>query len=51
VDAGVAVGHLQVWQDDRLLQETPLYTAEAVGRGPLHRRAFDALTELVFGWI
>jgi serine-type D-Ala-D-Ala carboxypeptidase (penicillin-binding protein 5/6) len=51
VEAGVAVGHLQVWQDDRLLQETPLYTAEAVGRGPLHRRAFDALTELVFGWI
>lgn len=50
-EAGVQVGHLQVWQDDRLIQETPLYTAEAVGRGPLHRRAFDALTELVFGWI
>jgi D-alanyl-D-alanine carboxypeptidase (penicillin-binding protein 5/6) len=51
VEAGVQVGHLQVWQDDRLIQETPLYTAEAVARGPLHRRAFDALTELVFGWI
>jgi serine-type D-Ala-D-Ala carboxypeptidase (penicillin-binding protein 5/6) len=50
-DAGVRVGQLQVWQEDRLLQETPLYTAEAVGRGPLHRRALDALTELVFGWI
>lgn len=51
VEAGAQVGHLQVWQDDRLIQETPLYTAEAVNRGPLHRRAFDALTELVFGWI
>ena len=51
VEAGAEVGHLQVWQEERLLQETPLYTAEAVGRGPLHRRAFDALTELVFGWI
>lgn len=51
VDAGVQVGRLQVWQDDRLIQETPLYTAEAVGRGQLHQRALDALGELVFGWI
>lgn len=51
VEAGTQVGHLKVWSGDRLIQETPLYTAEAVGAGPLHSRALDALGELLFGWL
>ena len=47
----MTVGALKVWDGDRLIQETPLYTAEAVGRGPLHSRALDALGELLFGWL
>jgi D-alanyl-D-alanine carboxypeptidase (penicillin-binding protein 5/6) len=51
VDAGVEVGSLKVWSDDRLIQETPLFTADSVGRGSLHSRALDALGELLFGWL
>ncbi len=51
VEAGVRVGAFKVWEGERLIQETPLYTAQAVGRGPLHSRALDALGELVFGWL
>jgi D-alanyl-D-alanine carboxypeptidase (penicillin-binding protein 5/6) len=51
VEAGKRVGTLKVWAGERLIQETPLYTAQAVGRGPLHSRALDALGELVFGWL
>ncbi|WP_414833608.1 D-alanyl-D-alanine carboxypeptidase family protein [Afifella sp. YEN Y35] len=51
VQADMRVGSLKVWQGDRLIQETPLYTAEAVGRGTLHQRAFDALGELLLGWL
>jgi D-alanyl-D-alanine carboxypeptidase (penicillin-binding protein 5/6) len=51
VEAGQRVGALRIWNGDRLIQETPLYTAEAVARGPLHSRALDALGELLFGWL
>ena len=51
VEAGVEVGTLKVWSGDRLIQETPLFTAAAVGRGSLHARALDALGELLFGWL
>jgi len=51
VAEGVEVGAFKVWDGDRLIQETPLYTAQAVGRGPLHARALDALGELLFGWL
>jgi D-alanyl-D-alanine carboxypeptidase (penicillin-binding protein 5/6) len=51
VEAGAQVGALRVWVGDRLIQETPLYTAAAVAKGPLQRRALDALGELVFGWM
>lgn len=47
---GMRVGAFKVWQGDRLIQETPVYTAAAVARGPLHRRALDALGELLLGW-
>jgi serine-type D-Ala-D-Ala carboxypeptidase (penicillin-binding protein 5/6) len=51
VAEGTRVGSFNVWRGEQLIQETPLYTAEAVDTGPLHRRAFDALSELLFGWI
>jgi D-alanyl-D-alanine carboxypeptidase (penicillin-binding protein 5/6) len=51
VEEGMRVGALKVWSDERLIQETPLYTAQAVGRGPLHSRALDAIGELLFGWL
>jgi D-alanyl-D-alanine carboxypeptidase (penicillin-binding protein 5/6) len=51
VKAGLRVGVLKVWQGDRLIQETPLFTAESVGEGELHQRAIDALQELLLGWL
>ena len=51
VQAGVPVGKLKVWIGDTLSQETPLYTAEAVGVGALHQRAMDAIGELLIGWL
>jgi D-alanyl-D-alanine carboxypeptidase (penicillin-binding protein 5/6) len=51
VKAGVKVGALKIWSGDRLIQETPLFTAAAVGRGSLHARALDAAGELLFGWL
>jgi len=51
VEPGVQVGAFKVWDGDRLIQETPLYTAEAVPEGPLHARALDALGELLLGWL
>jgi serine-type D-Ala-D-Ala carboxypeptidase (penicillin-binding protein 5/6) len=51
VKEGIEVGALKVWSGDRLIQETPLFTAGSVQRGPLHARALDALGELLFGWL
>lgn len=51
VEAGTRIGAFKVWDGDRLIQETPLYAAKAVGQGPLHARALDALGELLFGWL
>ncbi len=51
VKEGLRVGVLKVWQGDRLIQETPLYTAESVGEGELHQRALGALKELLLGWL
>ena len=50
VEAGVEVGKLKVWVGESLRQETPLYTAEQVSVGGLHRRALDAIEELLIGW-
>ena len=51
VKAGTKVGALRIFQDDRLIQETPLYTAEDIGEGELHQRALDAISELLLGWL
>lgn len=50
MEEGVEVASLKIWSDERLVQETPLYTAAAIPRGSFHSRAWDALSELLFGW-
>lgn len=51
VEEGTPIGTLKVWVGDTLSQETPLYAAESVALGPLHRRALDAVGELLVGWL
>jgi D-alanyl-D-alanine carboxypeptidase (penicillin-binding protein 5/6) len=51
VEEGTPIGTLKVWIGDTLSQETPLYAAESVALGPLHRRALDAVGELLVGWL
>jgi D-alanyl-D-alanine carboxypeptidase (penicillin-binding protein 5/6) len=51
VEEGAEIGSLKIWSGDRLIQETPLFTAAAVRRGSLHSRAVDAAGELLFGWL
>lgn len=51
VQEGEQVGHIRIWIGDTLSQETPLYTAETVARGPIQRRALDALQELLLFWM
>ncbi len=47
--AGDRVAKLRVFSGDAMIMERPLYAAADVGRGPLHRRAYDALFELAAG--
>ncbi len=51
VEAGTQVGVLRVWIGKTLSQETKLYAAEDIGEGKLHQRAFDAVEELLIGWL
>lgn len=51
VEAGIRVGALRVSIGDTVSQETPLFAAESVGVGSLHQRAFDAVGELLVGWL
>lgn len=51
VDKGAAIGALKIWIGDTLSAETPLFALEDVAVGPLHRRALDALRELLTGWL
>lgn len=48
---GAPVGSLKLWLGDTLSAETALFAAEDVAEGPLHLRAFDALQELLIGWM
>ncbi|MGD9925547.1 MAG: D-alanyl-D-alanine carboxypeptidase family protein [Pseudorhodoplanes sp.] len=50
VSEGQPIGTLKVWRGDNVALETPLQAAESVEGGSLHRRAMDALAELVGGW-
>lgn len=51
VASGMPVGALEVWIGDTLSQQTPLFAAEDVGLGSLHKRALDAIGELLVGWL
>lgn len=51
VEEGTEVGTLRVWIGDTLSQETPLFAAENVEVGSLHQRAWDAVGELLVGWL
>lgn len=51
VEAGQRVGALKVWVGDAVVQETPLFAAEAVGLGSLPSRALGAIEELAVGWM
>ena len=51
VEKGIEVGRFEVLRDQSVIQETPLFTADAVPVGKLHQRALDAVAELVGGWI
>ena len=49
VREGDGVAHLHIYFGDELAVEAPLQAVRAVELGPIHRRALDALTELVLG--
>jgi D-alanyl-D-alanine carboxypeptidase (penicillin-binding protein 5/6) len=51
VEQGARIGDLKVWIGDDLSQQTPLYAARSLERGPLHHRAMDAIKELAIGWL
>lgn len=51
VEEGMQIGTLRVMIGNTLSQETPLYASESVALGPLHRRALDAVGELLVGWL
>lgn len=51
VEEGEKLAVFRVTQGDRVIQESPLYAAESVSVGPLHRRALSAVTELATGWM
>jgi D-alanyl-D-alanine carboxypeptidase (penicillin-binding protein 5/6) len=51
IAADQQVGTLRIWIGDALVQETPVYTAEAVATGDLPQRSLDAVLELATGWI
>ncbi len=51
VEEGDRVATLKVWVGDTLSQQTPLYAADTVVKGPLHKRALDALQELMLFWL
>ncbi|MEO1747532.1 MAG: D-alanyl-D-alanine carboxypeptidase family protein [Pseudomonadota bacterium] len=51
VNEGDEIAELHLYFGDDLAQITPLYAAKSVARGPIHRQALDALSELLLGLI
>ena len=51
VQEGDRVATLKVWVGDTLSQQTPLFAAATVNKGPLHRRTFDVFQELLLFWL
>lgn len=51
VKQGQEIGRLQVFNDNDLLIERPVFAAESVAEGSLREKALGALYELATGWI
>ncbi len=51
VAKGTPIGQLRVYLGDTLSQETALYAADSVAKGPLYKRALDAAQELILSWL
>lgn len=51
VDMNSRVGTVRVWVGDALVVEKPVYTTRAVAEGSMQSRAFDAVSELLIGWL
>lgn len=51
VPKGQAVGAVRVWVGDELAAEKPVYTSADVGTGSMTRRAVDAVSQLLIGWL
>ncbi|MCB1475374.1 MAG: D-alanyl-D-alanine carboxypeptidase [Rhodobiaceae bacterium] len=51
VAQGDRVGALRIYNNDEIISEAPLFAAESVDVGPLHKRALDAIWELSLGWL
>ena len=49
IAAGQQVGVVKVWRGANVAMETPVYAAEAVGKGSTMRRGVDGVSELVIG--
>src|SRR5580692_776275 len=49
IEAGRQVGVVKVWRGGNIAVETPVYTAESIGKGSTMRRAIDGVSELVIG--
>lgn len=51
VEEGSQIATLDVYVGDQLTQQAPLYAAATIQKGPIHRQALDAITEMAIGWI
>ncbi len=51
ITPGQQVGVVRVWRNGEVTMETPLYTAESVGKGSTMQRAMDGVSELVIGLV
>ena len=50
VKKGQRVGELRLYQDKKVVQTAPLFTAADIEKGRLDQRAVDGARELLFGW-
>jgi D-alanyl-D-alanine carboxypeptidase (penicillin-binding protein 5/6) len=48
---GQQVGVIRIWRNSEVAVETPLYTAESIGKGSTMQRAMDGVSELVIGLV
>jgi D-alanyl-D-alanine carboxypeptidase (penicillin-binding protein 5/6) len=48
---GQQVGVVRIWRNNEVAVETPLYTAESIGKGSTMQRAMDGVSEVVIGLV